>query len=138
VTRRGGWDTPLAFKCTFPGAIIDEVFMMRTMKKLLLVAVAGGLLGSGCATQTRVTADGRAIVPSAQDLPRQAEVGMTREEIERIYGRPARVFLTQNGETWLYDNSGMAWIPFNYGYHYRQNTFVFDQTGHLKTFRIDQ
>jgi hypothetical protein len=108
------------------------------MKKLLFVAIAGWLLGSGCATQTRVTQDGRAIVPPAEELPRQAEVGMTREEIERIYGRPARVFLRPNGETWHYDNRGMAWIPFNYGYRYGQNTFVFDQTGHLKTFRIEQ
>jgi len=105
------------------------------MKKLFLLAIAGWLLDSGCATRT-VTEDQRAIVPPPE--PRQAQVGMTREEIESIYGRPGRVFMRPNGETWHYDNRGMAWIPFNYGYHYRQSTFVFDQTGHLKTFRIDQ
>lgn len=111
---------------------------MRAMKKMFLLAIAGWLLGSGCATKSTVTEDGRAIVPPAEELPRQAQVGMTREEIESIYGHPGRVFVRPNGETWHYDNRGMAWIPFNYGYHYRQSTFVFDQTGHLKTFRIDQ
>ncbi len=111
---------------------------MRTMKKLFLVAIAGWLLGSGCATKTTVTGDGRAIVPPAQEAPRQAQVGMTREEIESIYGRPARVFIRPNGETWHYDNAGMAWIPFNFGFRYRQSNFVFDRTGHLVTFRIDQ
>lgn len=108
---------------------------MRTMNKLFLLAIAGWLLGSGCATRT-VTEDQRAIVPPPE--PRTAQVGMTREEIESIYGRPGRVFLRPNGETWHYDNRGMAWIPFNYGYRYRQSTFVFDQTGHLRTFRIDR
>jgi len=111
---------------------------MQAMKKVFLVAIAGWLLGSGCATETRVNEDRTAIVPPAQDLPRQAQVGMTREEIERIYGRPGRVFIRPNGETWHYDNAGMAWIPFNFGFRYRQSNFVFDRTGHLITFRIDQ
>jgi outer membrane protein assembly factor BamE (lipoprotein component of BamABCDE complex) len=108
---------------------------MRVMKKLFLLAIAGWLLGPGCATRT-VTEDQRAIVPPPE--PRRAQVGMTREEIESIYGRPQSVFMRPNGETWHYDNRGMAWIPFNYGYRYRQSNFVFDQTGHLRTFRIDQ
>ena len=121
--------------CSFPGAINAERSILRTMKKLFLLAIAGWLLGSGCATRT-VTEDQRAIVPPP--APRQAQVGMTREEIESIYGRPGRVFFRPNGETWHYDNRGMAWIPFNFGYRYRQSTFVFDRTGHLVTFRIDQ
>lgn len=111
---------------------------MQAMRKLILLAIAGWLLGSGCATRTTVTEDQRAVVPPAEDLPRQAQVGMTREEIERIYGRPKRVYITQNGETWHYDNTAKLWIPFNYGYHYRQSTFTFDRTGRLRTFRIDQ
>jgi hypothetical protein len=127
-----------AFECSFPGAIIADGPIMPVMRKLFWLAIAASLLGSGCATRTTVTEDQRAVVPPAEELPRQAEVGMTREEIERIYGRPKRVFLTQNGETWHYDNTAKLWIPFNYGYRYRQSTFVFDRTGHLKTFRIDQ
>jgi hypothetical protein len=106
------------------------------MRKLFLLAIAGCLLGSGCATRTTVTEDQRAVVPPPE--PRQAQVGMTREEIESIYGRPGRVFIRPNGETWHYDNRGMAWIPFNFGYRYRQSNFTFDRTGHLKYFRIDQ
>ena len=120
----------------FPDTIIAERSIMRAMKKVFLLAIAGWLLGSGCATKTTVNEEQRAIVPPAE--PRQAQVGMTREEIEGIYGRPKRVFFTPNGETWHYDNTAKLWIPFNYGYRYRQNTFVFDRTGHLKTFRIDR
>ena len=111
---------------------------MLVMKKLFLLTIAGWLLGSGCATRTTVTEDQRAVVPRADELPREAQVGMTREEIERIYGRPKRVFITQNGETWHYDNTAKLWIPFNYGYRYRQSNFTFDRTGHLTRFRIDQ
>jgi outer membrane protein assembly factor BamE (lipoprotein component of BamABCDE complex) len=118
--------------------VIAETSNLQVMINLFLMAMAGWLLVSGCATNTTVTPDGKAVVPPANDEPRRAEVGMTREEIESIYGRPARVFIRPNGETWHYDNRGMAWIPFNFGYRYRQSNFTFDQTGHLRTFRIDQ
>jgi hypothetical protein len=111
---------------------------MQLMKKLFLLAIAGWLLGSGCASETTVNENQRAVAPPPQQLPREAQIGMTREDIERIYGRPGRVFARPNGETWHYDNAGMAWIPFNFGFRYRQSNFVFDQTGHLITFRIDQ
>src|SRR4029077_10072016 len=89
-----------SFECSFSNKIIAEGSIMQAMKKFFLLAITGWLLGSGCATKTTVTEDGRAIVPSAQDVPRQAQVGMTREEIESIYGHPARVFIRPNGETW--------------------------------------
>ena len=109
---------------------------MRAMKKTFLLMIIGALLGSGCATQ--VNNEQRAITPPPEESPRVAQVGMTREEIEGIYGRPKAVIVTQTGETWHYDNTGMMWIPFNFGYHYRQSNFHFDRTGHLKSFRIDQ
>lgn len=109
---------------------------MRAMKKIFFLMMMGALLGSGCATH--VSNEQRAITPPPEEFPREAQVGMTREEIERIYGRPKAVIVTQTGETWHYDNTAMLWIPFNFGYHYRQSNFTFDRTGHLKHFRIDK
>lgn len=109
---------------------------MRGMKTIFLLTIIACLLVPGCAT--RVEDDQRAITPPPQEAPREAQVGMTREEIEGIYGRPKAVIMTQNGETWHYDNTGMAWIPFNFGYRYRQSNFNFDRTGHLRNFRINR
>lgn len=98
--------------------------------------ILGWLLAAGCASNPN---NGHPAVPaSSEELPREASVGMTREEIARIYGEPKSVIMTQNGETWHYDNTAKLWIPFNFGWRYRQSNFYFDRTGHLKTFRIDQ
>jgi len=105
------------------------------MKKVFLLMMIGSLLIAGCAT--RVSDNQRSVAP-AEELPREAQVGMSREEIERIYGRPKAVIMTQTGETWHYDNTAMLWIPFNFGYHFRQSNFVFDRTGHLQRFTIDR
>ena len=112
----------------FPGVNIYGNPIMRAMKKIFLLMMIGALLGSGCATH--VNNEQRAITPPPEELP--------REEIERIYGRPKAVIVTQNGETWHYDNTAKMWIPFNFGYRYRQSNFNFDRTGHLKSFRIEQ
>jgi hypothetical protein len=85
-----------------------------------------------------VNEEHRAVIPPAQELPQEARIGMSREEIERIYGRPKAVIMTQGGEMWHYDNTAKLWIPFNYGYRSRQSNFTFDRTGHLKNFRIDK
>ena len=121
---------------SFPGANTGRASILKAMKKIFLLMMIAPLLGSGCAT--KVNENQRAITPPPEELPRKAQVGMTREEIERIYGRPKAVIMTQNGETWHYDNTAKLWIPFNFGYHYRQSNFTFDRTGHLRTFRIDQ
>jgi hypothetical protein len=106
------------------------------MKRIFLLIALGALLSPGCAT--KVNDNQRAITPPAEELPQEAQIGMTREDIDRIYGHPKAVIMTQGGEMWHYDNTGMLWIPFNFGYRYRQSNFTFDRTGHLKNFRIDK
>ncbi len=62
-------------------------------------------------------------------------VGMTEDQIRDMYGDPDNVSHTDQGEVWHYwFNKGHAFIPYNFGYKPRTGTFIFDDSGRLRSF----
>ena len=56
------------------------------------------------------------------------EVGMTKEEVISRYGKTDRINSSSDGEVWVYLlNMGEAFIPFNFGYHPKVLSIVFEQ-----------
>ena len=66
-------------------------------------------------------------------------VGMSENQIRDMYGDPDDVSHSSNGEVWHYwFNKGHAFIPYNFGYHARMGTFVFNDSGRLVSFDYNE
>lgn len=100
--------------------------MMRHVVFVCLLLVA-----FGCATRDP------SAPPRREPRDIKLEVGMTKDDVREKYGEPGSITQTSNGEQWYYDNRGLAFIPFNFGYRYQFRSFLFDEHGRLKAFHAD-
>ncbi|GEM_PF-2944411 len=66
-------------------------------------------------------------------------VGMSEHQIREMYGDPDEVTHSSGGEVWHYwFNKGHAFIPYNFGYHARTGTFIFNEEGRLTSFDYNE
>jgi hypothetical protein len=97
------------------------------MKKLLTVLTI--VLLSGCASNS-----------NQGERPNKGKpepvLGMSKEEIQKSWGKPKRVTITPGGETWQYDDAELALIPFNFGFRPQFFLFTFDKDGKLVDYAI--
>ncbi len=93
---------------------------MNTRILFLLVCT---LLVGGCASDKPDSS-------SAQQKPKDPEVGMTKDQVIALYGKTDNVQVSSEGETWIYHlNMGEAFIPFNFGYRPKIRIINFDKDG---------
>ncbi len=95
------------------------------MKAILLA-----LLLVGCATDSKQSQP--TIDPSKKPV-----VGMSKDQVLAMHGKPKRVTLTAQGEVWRYDNYELMMIPFNFGFRPKVHEFVFGADGKLASFSQD-
>jgi hypothetical protein len=81
---------------------------------------------AGCASP-----DGGSSSQSSQKQPdKNPEVGMTKDEVVKLYGKTDNMQVTSEGETWVYNlNMGEQFIPFNFGYRPKMRMVYFDKDG---------
>lgn len=100
------------------------------MKKLF--SLLSLLLVVGCATEAH-----KQRVERREMLAKTGpQVGMPKSDIKLLYGDPRGILQTESGETWHYDNIGMLFIPFNFGYRLKMSNFEFDREGRLKKYSL--
>lgn len=63
-------------------------------------------------------------------------LGMSMDEIQKAWGKPKRVNATPAGEVWQYDDTELAFIPFNFGFKPHFYLFTFDKSGKLIDYSI--
>ena len=103
------------------------------MKKTVLLLTCAILVLSfaGCATDK--ASDNKA--PQPKQEPKKAqnqkdpEIGMTKDQILAMYGKTNNIRVSNQGETWTYDNFGEAHIPFNFGFRAKMRIIIFDKDG---------
>lgn len=101
------------------------------MKKLIAVAALAATL-CGCATTPKETTE-----KPYKDKP-EPVLGMSEEEIQKVWGKPKRVNATPGGETWQYDDTELAMIPFNFGFKPHFYLFTFNKDGKLVDYSISK
>jgi hypothetical protein len=110
---------------------------MRSLFASLLAA----LVFVGCATTENQSSDPKPKAKAGEkpykDKP-EPKLGMSKDEIQQIWGKPKRVNGTPNGETWQYDDTELALIPFNFGFKPRFYIFTFDKEGKLVDYSISK
>ena len=121
------------------------------IKWFLLIAVCG-VLAAGCATtgssSSGSTSSKSAEEKAADEKKKQEwknqkegnpEVGMTKEQVSTLYGKPDHTSVSSEGETWSYNvNAGQAWIPFNYGYRPKFRVITFNKDGKVAHWSFNQ
>lgn len=87
-----------------------------------------------------VTLCGCASTPKEAEKPYKDKpepvLGMSKEEIQKTWGKPKRVSATPAGETWQYDDVELAMIPFNFGFKPHYFSFTFDKEGKLVDYSV--
>jgi len=122
-----------------------------TTKSLLLLttAVASALFVSACSSggdhartttsSARESSNNDSDSHDSDASEKKPRIGMTQNQVRRMYGDPTSVNHTSEGEVWSYwFNKGHAFIPYNFGYHARFGTFIFDNNGVLKNFNYNE
>ena len=115
---------------------------MKKLPSLLLVAVSLSLVA--CAGD-EPTPERRSAAQTGERSAREedendssekkARLGMSKRQVEEMYGEPSEVRRTARGEVWQYrTNRGQAYIPYNFGYKPKMSTFTFDASGTLVDF----
>ena len=100
------------------------------MKKLIPVFMAGALVFVGCASD-KSASEPKAAAGSQEKNP---EVGMTKDQVEALYGKTNNIRVGSDGETWVYNlNMGEAFIPWNFGYRPKTRIIEFGQDGKVKS-----
>jgi len=100
------------------------------MKLISLLLLALSLVFAGCASQS---GDAPA---QAKQKPEEKnpEVGMTRDQVEQMFGKTDNKNITSEGETWIYHlNMGEMFIPFNFGYRPKTRIINFGKDGLVKS-----
>ena len=101
---------------------------MKIIASLLLLL---SVLFVGCASQS-----GGSPPPEAKQKPQEKnpEVGMTRDQVEQMFGKTDNKNITSEGETWIYHlNMGEMFIPFNFGYRPKTRIVNFGKDGLVKS-----
>ncbi|MEO5802779.1 MAG: hypothetical protein ABIR24_04555 [Verrucomicrobiota bacterium] len=66
-------------------------------------------------------------------------VGMSKEEVLAAFGhKPKHISQTARGESWYYDNSELAMIPFNLGFRLETKQLFFGPDGRLTDWNLSQ
>lgn len=88
---------------------------------------------TGCATTNeKQTTDGA----NRFDGRPEPTLGMTKPELEKVWGKPKNVTVTPGGELWQYNNMELAYIPFNFGFKPNFYTFSFNKEGKLVDYSV--
>jgi hypothetical protein len=99
------------------------------MKKFVIILVAFVLVG--CASDQKM--------PEGAGKPNPVHLGMTKDEVLKVLGqKPKRIEMSPNGETWHYDNTELALIPFNFGFRPEFKNYMFDTNGILVNFNVSE
>ena len=74
---------------------------------------------------------------AAAQQEKELKVGMSKQEVESMLGKPASVSTSSDGNaTWSYTDNAKMWIPFYAisGGKFKNVTINFDSEGKVKTF----
>lgn len=117
----------------------ERNFVNQTMTnrlKIVLLALCF-IAAAGCASNgVKETKPASAEKPY-KDKP-EPTLGMSKEDVQKVWGKPKRVTGTPSGELWQYDDVELALIPFNFGFKPHFYRFTFDTSGKLVDYAISK
>jgi outer membrane protein assembly factor BamE (lipoprotein component of BamABCDE complex) len=90
----------------------------------------------GCATQDQRDQNTQAQEKPKSDPEQQLKVGMTKAEVEKLFGKPGNVASSSDGsEVWQYNDTAKAFIPFYAigGGKFKNIMVTFDADGKVRS-----
>jgi outer membrane protein assembly factor BamE (lipoprotein component of BamABCDE complex) len=103
---------------------------------LVTTLIFGSSFLFGCASQDQKDQNTQVQDQSKSDLERQLKVGMTKAEVEKLFGKPGNIASSSDGsEVWQYSDTAKAFIPFYAigGGKFKNIMVTFDSEGKVRS-----